>query len=69
MSAGDKYRNMVNAYPEDIFRPFDKHEITAYSAIITRASAAMGRHCAKLFSEAADEIDRLESQAKTGDVK
>lgn len=38
------WENWCNAYPEDIFTPFTEEELKANSILITRASAAMGRH-------------------------
>lgn len=52
-------RNFGKAYPEDQFRPLTPGEMRLDSAIVTRVSAAMGRHCAKFMGEAADEIDKL----------
>ncbi len=58
---------MAVAYPEDMFIPLEgdpvKHtgdyDTRAKRNLITRASAGMGRHVAKLMNEFADEIERL----------
>lgn len=55
-------RDFGKAYPEDQFRPLTPGEIRLNSAIVTRVSAAMGRHCAKFMGEAADEIDKLRAE-------
>jgi hypothetical protein len=61
MSA-DKYRSIASAYPVEVFTPLNDAETKIHSNIVTRASAAMGRHFAKLFNEAADEIEALEAE-------
>lgn len=54
-----KLRSLAVAYPLDIFPPVKPEEIKAHSGLITRNSAAMGRHFASTFTEAADTIERL----------
>lgn len=53
---------LEEAYPEDvnIFRPLSKEEIEQYSEIITRASAAMGRHLVKVIREKLAEPEEEE---------
>jgi hypothetical protein len=60
----ERLRAFSLAYPEDIFVPLGMIETQENSMIVTRASAGMGRHLAKIMAEAADEIDRL-SEAVT----
>ena len=52
-------RALADAYPFEIFTPLPKEDILANANVVTRASAAMGRHYAKTFLKAADEIARL----------
>jgi hypothetical protein len=52
-----RLRSFKGAYPEDIFQPFTDIELKAYTAIITRASAGMGRHFEKVFAEIADQLE------------
>lgn len=58
-----RLRSLANAYPEDIFGPVTEAEVKEHASLITRNSAAMGRHLGKFLLEAADEIDRLERDA------
>lgn len=55
----ERLRSFSKAYSEDVFIPFTEEETKQWSVIITRASAAMGRHCAKFMSEAADALAAL----------
>lgn len=55
-------RGFGRAYPEDIFGPVTAQETKEYGNLITRNSAAMGRHCAQFMVKAADMI---EAQART----
>jgi hypothetical protein len=57
-------RNFAEAYPESVFPPIDWASITQDEKnLVSRASASMGRHFAKFFLQAADEIERLEAQS------
>ena len=58
----ERLRDFAEAYPEDVFAPLPQDKIKAYSDIVTRASAGMGRHFAKFAKEAADEIERLTAE-------
>lgn len=53
MKINEVLEEIEQAYPEDIkmFRPLTKEEIEEHSDIITRASAAMGRHLIKVIRE------------------
>ena len=53
-----RWETWANAYPEDIFEPLTKEEIKQYSNIITRNSAAMGRHILKNVKEDTAELRR-----------
>lgn len=55
-------RMFTEAYPEDMFAPLSEDEIKAHSEIVSRSSATMGRHCAKIFAQAADTIGSLQSE-------
>lgn len=50
-------RQFAQAYPEDIFTPLTDAEREGNDLIITKASAGMGRHCAKWFIKAADALE------------
>jgi hypothetical protein len=56
-------RSFGKAYPEDVFKPLLDKEIKdvarTYPVFIDRNSAAMGRHCAKFMTEAADALDLM----------
>lgn len=54
-----RLRGIATAYPEDIFGPVTDAEIKEHASLITRNSAAMGRHMGKFLLQAADEIERL----------
>ena len=59
-----KLLGFTSAYPEDMFPPLTKAEIAELPpGVLDRASAAMGRHVAKLVEEAVDEIERLDADA------
>ena len=53
-------REFARAYPESIFTPFTPAEIEKHGTIITRASAAAGRHFAEWFIKAAGALDQLD---------
>jgi hypothetical protein len=53
-------RQFAQAYPEEVFGPVTDAEAKEHASLITRNSAAMGRHFAPWFTRAADEIERLE---------
>lgn len=55
----ERLRAISKAYPEDVFGPVLPEEIAAYPNLITRNSAAMGRHLSTFISEAADVIEEL----------
>lgn len=57
-------RGFGRAYPEDIFGPVTQQETKEHGNLITRNSAAMGRHCAQFMVKAADMIDFLQSALK-----
>lgn len=57
-----RLRSIANAYPEDIFGPVTDDERREHASLITRNSAAMGRHLGKFLAQAADEIERLEHE-------
>lgn len=52
-------REFARAYPENIFTPFTEEELKRHSVIITRASAAAGRHFAPWFLKAAAALKRM----------
>jgi len=52
-------RSFADAYPESVFGPVTKEEIAQHASLITRNSAAMGRHCAQFMVQAAAMIERL----------
>ncbi|HUX17542.1 MAG TPA: hypothetical protein VMW52_13785 [Phycisphaerae bacterium] len=54
-------REFARAYPESIFTPFTPAEIEKHGTIITRASAAAGRHFAEWFIKAADALDQIDA--------
>ena len=54
-------REFARAYPEDIFTPFTEEELKRHSVIITRASAAAGRHFAPWFLKAAAALDQMDA--------
>lgn len=54
-----RLRSIANAYPEDIFGPVTEEEQKEHASLITRNSAAMGRHLGQFLIEAADAIDQL----------
>src|ERR1700674_4621018 len=54
-----RLRSFGVAYPENVFGPVTDDEREQHGNLITRNSAAMGRHCAKFMSEAADRIEAL----------
>ena len=55
----ERLKDAAQAYPADIFLPVTREQREAHPQIVTRASAAMGRHFSPMFTEAADEIERL----------
>lgn len=55
----DRLRSCSVAYPEDVFPAITDEDRKAHPVLISRASAAMGRHMSKVFNQAADEIERL----------
>jgi hypothetical protein len=55
-----KLRAYGDAYPRDVFPPLSDAELDKYSAIVTRASAAMGRQCALVMAEAAEALERFQ---------
>lgn len=56
----ERLRPYSTAYPEDIFIPLTDEDLLEHGMLITRASAGMGRHCAKFMAEAAARIEELE---------
>ncbi len=54
-------RSIAQAYPEDIFPPLTEAEVKGHSAIVSRASASMGRHFAKILKGMADDLERVTS--------
>ena len=57
MDLADEMRGFAKAYPEKMFTPFSKEETTQHANVITRASAAMGRHLAPWLTAGADAVD------------
>jgi hypothetical protein len=57
-----RLRGLAQAYPEDIFGPVTPQEVKEHAGLITRNSAAMGRHLGQFFTEAANAIERLERE-------
>lgn len=55
----DTLESFTKAYPEDIFGPVTDKEREEHGSLITRNSAAMGRHCAKFMGEAAAMLRSL----------
>lgn len=56
-------RSFSEAYPEEVFTPLTDEDRKLHGILITRASAGMGRHCAKFMREAADALERTEKAA------
>jgi ribosomal silencing factor RsfS len=52
-------RSLAIAYPEDIFPPPSPGE---HGETVDQCSAAMGRHFSPIFTEAADEFERLQQE-------
>lgn len=57
-------RQFAQAYPADVFGPVTDAEVKEHASLITRNSAAMGRHFAPWFTLAANEIERLRAREK-----
>jgi hypothetical protein len=57
-------RSIAGAYPEDIFGPVTDAEIKEHASLITRNSAAMGRHLGQFLTKAADEIEAAHARAE-----
>ena len=62
-------RSFGLAYPEDMFGPVSEDERLLYGNLITRNSAAMGRHCAKFMAQAADMIEALSKPSAPVDAR
>lgn len=60
----ERLRALAEAYPEDVFPALTKEQTNAHPEIVTRASASMGRHFSAVFTQAADEIERLRQDAE-----
>ena len=54
----ERLRALAEAYPVDVFPALTKEQTSAHPEIVTRASASMGRHFSKVFSQAADAIEQ-----------
>lgn len=50
-------RQLAEAYPDSIFGPVSPEEVKEHASLITRNSAAMGRHFSPWFTRAADEME------------
>lgn len=64
----ERLKDAAEAYPVDIFPPVTAEQRDTYPAVVTRASAQMGRHFSPMFIEAAKEIEilrELAADAKT----
>ena len=57
----ERLRALAEAYPVGVFPALTKEQTNAHPEIVTRASASMGRHFSPVFTQAADEIERLRS--------
>lgn len=61
-----RLRNCAQAYPEDIFPPLSKEDVTRLQSnnrhLLDRASAAMGRHFGPLFTAAADALEAKQAK-------
>lgn len=55
----DELESFAKAYPESVFGPVTDAEIRDFPNLITRNSAAMGRHMGKWMQRAADAIRAL----------
>jgi hypothetical protein len=53
-----RWETWATAYPEDVFTPITEEETKKYANIITRNSAAMGRHILKNVEEDIAELRR-----------
>ena len=60
----ERLRALAEAYPIDVFPALTKEQTNAHPEIVTRASASMGRHFSPVFTQAADEIERLRKDAE-----
>lgn len=56
----DRWETWANAYPTDIFTPFTPEELKKHSILITRASAAMGRHILDTMKKDIEELRKGE---------
>lgn len=63
----ERLRGFASAYPESVFGPVTEQEIADQASLITRNSAAMGRHMAKFTVEAADAINNLRVVVRLSD--
>lgn len=57
----ERLRALAEAYPVDVFPALTKEQTSAHPEIVTRASASMGRHFSPVFTQSADELERLRS--------
>ena len=60
----ERLRGLADAYPEDIFPALTKAQIDADPSLVTRASAQMGRHFSRLFTQCADAIESATKDAR-----
>lgn len=58
-----RLRALAVAYPEDVFPPPPPGE---HGKTVDQCSAAMGRHFSSVFTEVADEIERLRGEYERG---
>ena len=62
-------RSFGKAYPLDMFGPVTDAERNAHGSLISRNSAAMGRHLSKFMVQAADMIESLSSRLAAAELE